>query len=190
MHKHPRKVAVREFAGFHGRRSHSGAAGGRDEGGAKSLSCSTGRAGWIRRTRQGPRRESVKEACRKQRWQHRAEDEPGNTWPSKTGGHARGRWWKTPDLWPRRFLRGKRREAGSRHGRHERGNLIQDLGTAIGRRRVSGDSDEMGLDRLSRDMVPHRSDLEPAGLSGSVTPRRAAHVGGPEAADVVAGRVH
>jgi hypothetical protein len=28
MHKHPWKVAVREFAGFHGRRSHSGAAVG------------------------------------------------------------------------------------------------------------------------------------------------------------------
>jgi hypothetical protein len=168
-HNTSRKVAIREFADFHGRRSHSGAAAGQKRERINRF------RSWLAEPIQsgGPAKVlgegAVKNACRKQWWQHlrgrRSGEEP---WPSQSRGHARGRRWKAPDLWPRCVLRGIRCKAGSWSDRNERGTHpgLREDGRAT---RVSGDADEMGQDRRRETNVPHLLGLERAGPLGFVT---------------------
>ena len=150
LHNQPRKVAIREFAGFHGRRSHSGAAVGRGESGAnRSHHRPDELAGFG-----GPAKvlgeSTVKKACRKRGWQHPR----GRRTGTKHG--------------PSRNAKVMPGGGGGRHlacglgvffaecvvkqGLGQivtNGVPIQGLGRAVGRRRVSGDAGEMGQGRLS-----------------------------------------
>jgi len=132
---------------------------------------------------------AAQKVCRMRRWKHPSERRTGKRHgPPKLGGHARGRWWKAPDLWPRCVLRGMRGKARSWFARRRTRHLIQGFGRASKRRRVSEDAGEMGLDRRreTRFLIGRHSTGESFGARYPGTRER---VGGPEAADVVAGRV-